>query len=105
MMRPQLFAGLAFSLALLGACADDPEPPFAVEGTGRLTGRLFFDADNNALFTPLGGDTLLRNVAVQLRERGSSVMMAATTTDATGSFTFDAVPPGTHDGFLVRDPN
>jgi DNA/RNA endonuclease YhcR with UshA esterase domain len=104
-MRAPLFPALALGLALLAACAEDPEPPFEVEGVGRLTGRLFFDADNNALFTPLGGDTLLRNVAVQLRERGSSVMIAATTTDATGSFTFDAVPPGTHDVFLVRDAN
>lgn len=103
-MRAQLFPALALGLALLGACAEDPAPPFEIEGSGRLTGRLFFDADNNALFTPLGGDTLLRNVAVQLRERGSSVMIATTTTDATGSFTFEAVPPGTHDVFLVRDP-
>ena len=56
-MRAQILP-LALSLALLAACADDPEPPFAVEGTGRVTGRLFFDADNNGLFTPLGGDSL-----------------------------------------------
>jgi len=102
-MRPQLFAGLAFSLALLGACAEDPEPPFAVEGTGRLTGRLFFDADNNGLFTPLGGDTLLRNVEVELRERGSTVVIAEGTTDASGTFAFEGVRPGTHDVFLVQD--
>jgi hypothetical protein len=98
----------ATALALLvlgGACADDPAPPFDVEGTGRLTGRLFFDADNNGLFTPLGGDTLLSNVEVELRERGSSVVIDATTTDASGTFEFDAVPPGTHDVFLVRDAN
>ena len=95
----------ALGLALLGACAEDPAPPFEVEGSGRLTGRLFFDADNNGLFTPLGGDTLLRNVAVEVRERGSSVVIDATTTDASGAFEFDAVPPGTHDVFLVRDPN
>ena len=102
-MRAQLFPALALGLVLLGACADDPEPPFEVEGTGRLTGRLFFDADNNGLFTPLGGDTLLRNVEVELRERGSSVVIDEMTTDATGSFAFEGVPPGTHDVFLVQD--
>src|SRR5687768_6060359 len=105
MMRAHLLGTLALSLVLVAACAEDPEPPFEVEGTGRLTGRLFFDADNNGLFTPLGGDTLLQNVEVEVRERGSSVVIDAATTDATGSFVFDAVPPGTHDVFLVRDPD
>ncbi|HJR68086.1 MAG TPA: hypothetical protein VJ802_16770 [Gemmatimonadaceae bacterium] len=102
-MRAQVFTTLALSLALLGACADDPEPPFAVEGTGRVTGQLFFDADNNGLFTPLGGDTLLRDVAVELRERGSSVVIDEGTTDASGAFTFEGISPGTHDLFLVED--
>jgi hypothetical protein len=88
---------------LVAACAEDPDPPFAVEGSGRLTGRLFFDADNNGLFTPLGGDTLLSNVAVEVRERGSSEVIESTTTDAAGEFSFDALPPGTHDVFLVED--
>jgi len=101
-MRAQILP-LALSLALLAACADDPEPPFAVEGTGRVTGRLFFDADNNGLFTPLGGDTLLRNVEVQLRERGSSVVIDEMTTDANGAFDFEGISPGTHDVFLVQD--
>jgi hypothetical protein len=99
---PRLAVSLAFMVL---ACAEDPAPPFEVEGSGRLTGRLFFDADNNGLFTPLGGDTLLSNVAVEVRERGSSVVIDETTTDATGSFAFDAVPPGTHDVFLVQDVN
>ena len=90
-------------LAVAAACAEDPAPPFDVMGSGRLTGRLFFDADNNGLFTPLGGDTLLRNVRVELRERGSSVIMDSIRTDAGGSFAFNAVPPGTHDVFLVQD--
>jgi DNA/RNA endonuclease YhcR with UshA esterase domain len=102
-MRAQLFSTLAVGLSLLAACAEDPEPPFAVEGTGRVTGQLFFDADNNGLFTPLGGDTLLRNVRVELRERGSSTVIEAMTTDASGAFDFDGVSPGTHDVFLVQD--
>ena len=102
-MRAQLVLTLALGFAVLGACAEDPAPPFEVEGSGRLTGQLFFDADNNGLFTPLGGDTLLRNVAVEVRERGSAVVIDATTTDASGAFEFDAVPTGTHDLFLVQD--
>ena len=102
-MRAQLVSAVVLGLVLLGACAEDPEPPFAVEGTGRLAGQLFFDADNNGLFTPLGGDTLLRNVAVELRERGSSVVIDEATTDASGAFAFEGISPGTHDVFLVQD--
>lgn len=94
---------LAVGLTLLTACAEDPAPPFEVEGAGRITGRLFFDADNNALFTPIGGDTLLRNVRVELRERGSSVVINSVQTDAAGAFEFEGVQPGTHDVFLVQD--
>lgn len=93
------------ALTVATGCAEDPAPPFDVEGTGRLTGRLFFDADNNAQFTPLGGDTLLRNVAIQLRERASAVLIASTNTDANGTFSFENVPPGTHDVFIVQDQN
>ena len=103
-MRLPVVPRLALSLALLLlGCAEDPDPPFAVEGSGRLTGRLFFDADNNGLFTPLGGDTLLSNVAVEVHERGSDVVIETTTTDAAGEFTFEDLPPGTHDVFLVED--
>jgi hypothetical protein len=107
MSAHSVFPRLALSLGLAfgAACAEDPAPPFEVEGSGRLTGRLFFDADNNGLFTPLGGDTLLRGVPVEVRERGSSVVIEGTTTDAAGAFAFEALPPGTHDVFLVRDPN
>jgi hypothetical protein len=108
-MIPPLRLGLAGASALILtlclACAENPDPPFEVEGTGRLTGRLFFDADNNGLFTPLGGDTLLRNVAVEVRERGSAVVIEAGTTDASGFFEFDALAPGTHDVFLIQDAN
>ena len=103
-MRAQsTLLSFALGVALLGACAEDPAPPFAVEGSGRLTGQLFFDADNNGVFSPLGGDTLLRNVRVELRERGSSVIMDSIRTDASGRFEFESVMPGTHDVFLVQD--
>jgi hypothetical protein len=101
MRAPWILSVVGF--ATLVACAEDPAPPFEVEGTGSVTGQLFFDADNNALFTPIGGDTLLRNVRVELRERGSSVIMDSVRTDAAGTFEFEGVIPGTHDVFLVQD--
>lgn len=101
-MRAPWILSVAGFVALV-ACAEDPAPPFEVEGTGRVTGQLFFDADNNALFSPIGGDTLLRNVRVELRERGSSVILDSARTDAAGTFEFEGVIPGTHDVFLVQD--
>ena len=101
-MRASWILSIA-GFATLVACAEDPDPPFEVEGTGRITGQLFFDADNNALFSPIGGDTLLRGVRVELRERGSSVLIEAVQTDAAGTFEFEGVVPGTHDVFLVQD--
>jgi DNA/RNA endonuclease YhcR with UshA esterase domain len=96
-------AAAAIAMMALGACAEDPAPPFEVEGTGSITGQLFFDADNNGLFTPIGGDTLLRDVEIELRERGSTVLIASTQTDAAGTFEFEGVAPGTHDVLLVQD--
>ena len=103
MRAPRALFSFALGVALLGACAEDPAQPFEVEGSGRLTGQLFFDADNNGLFTPIGGDTLLRGVRVELRERGSTVIIDSARTSATGTFEFAAVMPGTHDLFLVQD--
>src|SRR5687768_4587052 len=79
------------------ACGGDQAAPFEVEGTGDLTGRLFFDADRDGRFTPLAGDTVLPNVEVEVRERGTAEVLATTFTDADGVFTFEGLPPGTHD--------
>lgn len=95
-------AASALVVITLAACADDPQAPFAVEGSGTIAGRVFFDADNNGRFTPIGGDTALAGLTVQLRERGSSVIIATTTSGTDGSFSFSDVPAGTHDVFIVN---
>ena len=79
------------------ACGGDQAAPFEVEGTGNLTGRVFFDADRDGKFTPLTGDTLLPGIEVEVRERGTAEVLASTLTDAEGVFTFEGLPPGTHD--------
>ncbi len=97
-------AGLLVALTLVAACAEDPVGQFEVEGAGSLAGQLFFDADNNGLFTPVGGDTLLVGVPIEIRQRGGSAVLASTTTDASGFFSVDGLPPGTHDVFVVTGP-
>lgn len=88
----------AIALATVAAaCGGDQAAPFEIEGTGNLTGRLFFDSDRDGRFTPLAGDTVLPNVEVEVRERGTSEVLASTFTDADGIFTFEGLPPGTHD--------
>ena len=90
---------------LLGAaaCDDEQAPPFEVEGAGDIAGQLFFDADNNGLYTPLGGDTLLANVEVQLLVRNDTTLIASTRTTADGRFTFTGVDAGTHQLVVVRE--
>lgn len=96
-------AASALAVVALAACADDPQGPFAVTGSGTIAGRVFFDADNNGRFTPIGGDTALAGLTVQLRQRASSVIIASTTSGADGSFSFADVPAGTHDVFVVNN--
>ena len=87
---------LTVSLAA-AACGGDQAAPFEVEGTGTVTGRLFFDSNLDGIFTPLAGDTLLPNVEVEVRERSSGEVIASGFSDAEGYFEIDNVKPGTHD--------
>jgi hypothetical protein len=84
----------------LAACADDPAPQFEPEGTGTVSGIVFFDRDNNGTFSPVGGDTALRGVEVELRNRGTSDVISHGPTDAEGRFTLLG-PVGTHDIFVA----
>ena len=97
-----IFAALSLA-AFVAACDPDVSPTFSPTGRGAVTGQLFFDGDNNNLFSPIGGDTALRRVVVQLRDRGTSRVLATDTTDSLGFFLFDSVQVGTHDVFVVRD--
>lgn len=84
----------------LAACDIDPEqaPPVAIAGNGTVLGQVYFDANGNGRFDPLGGDTALVGAAVDLSARGDSArVLQSTTTDAQGGFTLTGVPVGTHE--------
>lgn len=95
----------AFAALLLGvvsaACVDDPEPLSPVSETGRVAGILFFDRDNNDVYTPTAGDSAMPGVTVRLLDRGTSNVLASGTTTADGRYALD-VPVGTHDLDVVR---
>lgn len=101
-LRLRIAAGLALAAALVG-CVDDPAPLFEPPGMGTVAGQLFADVDNNGQYTPVGGDTLLAGVRVQLLDRGTSNVIAEATTADSGRFMFEDVPPGTHDVAFVAN--
>jgi hypothetical protein len=104
MPRIRTLVAAAAALLVSAACAADPDPQFNYTGTGALAGRLFYDADNNGAFTPLGGDTLLTGVKIEVRQRGdTAVVIDSARTDANGEFSFATLPAGTHDVFIVGD--
>jgi hypothetical protein len=91
-------AGVAALLVVAG-CSQDPSPQFQPTGTATLAGTVFFDSDNNGVYSPVAGDSALAGVGVQLRNRGTDSAVARATTDANGRFTV-AAPAGTGDLFV-----
>lgn len=104
--RSRRFAATAGLLALGGAmaCVDDPTPPTALTATGEIAGVVFFDRDNNNLFSPTSGDSAMANVSVQVRARGTTTVVTTATSDAEGRYAV-TVPIGTHEIFVVQDAN
>lgn len=93
-------AGLALAAALLLAgCADDPAPPFEIEGTGALEGFVFLDANEDGFYDPSDGDMPVEGVRVVAFNRGTTEVIpgATATTDADGRFQITGLPAGTHD--------
>lgn len=86
------------------ACADDPDPVSPIDATGTAAGIVFFDRDNNGVYTPTAGDSAMPNVTVQLKLRGTDSTLATVTTGADGRWS-SPVPVGTHDVVVVRDAN
>ncbi len=99
-VRRTLLPLLAAS-AMLGACVDDPEPLSPVAETGRVAGILFFDRDNNSVYTPTAGDSVMPGVTVRLLDRGTRNVLASGITSADGRYSL-VVPVGTHDLDVVR---
>lgn len=89
------------ALVLATACVDDPAPVAPITDTGRVAGILFFDRDNNNVFTPTAGDSAMGGVTVRLLARGTNTELASATTGVDGRYSID-VPVGTHDLDVVR---
>ena len=92
-------AAVALGTLALAACEDETPPPFEVEGTGTVSGLLFYDEGRDGQFEPVEGDSALAGVPLTLRVRGTGEVIPGTetTTDAQGRFTITGVPVGTHD--------
>lgn len=93
-------AAVLFFTALTTACTGDVAPPFEVEGSGEIEGRVFFDANGDGEYNPAGGDDPIADHRVELRERGTEQIVDETVTDDRGRFLFENVAAGTHDIFL-----
>lgn len=99
-----LICAVTLALLAVSGCADeDPAPPFAPTGSGEIQGLVFFDADNNGAFTPVGGDTTLAGVGVAVLERASTDTIAVGVTDAAGRFGLTGIPVGTHHVMVDED--
>ncbi len=92
---------LAFAAISASACAEDPAPVVPVAETGRVAGILFFDRDNNNVFTPTAGDSIMPGVTIRVLDRGTTTVLASGTTGVDGRYALD-VPVGTHDLDVVR---
>lgn len=101
LIRHTRLALLAMSAMSVSACAEDPAPVVPVGETGRVAGILFFDRDNNDVYTPTSGDSIMPGVTIRVLDRGTTAVLASGTTGADGRYALD-VPVGTHDLDVVR---
>ncbi len=84
------------------ACAEDPAPVSPISEIGTAAGIVFYDRDNNGVYTPTAGDSAMANVTVQLKLRGTDSTIASSVTDANGRWS-NEVTVGTHDVVVVRN--
>jgi DNA/RNA endonuclease YhcR with UshA esterase domain len=94
------------ALAVIGtgaaACAEDPADPYEISGTGGVEGFLYFDSNRDGVFDPSAGDEVVSGVQVAVRNRGTTENYATATSDASGRFGVESIPPGTHDLYMVE---
>ena len=98
--RITTLGALAAVLAIAACDVVEPDsaPPTTIEGSGTVVGQVYFDANGNGRFDPIGGDTALVGAAIDLTSRGDSArVIQSTTSGAQGSFTLQGVPIGTHE--------
>ncbi len=91
--------GLAAIAAMVG-CDTDIDPQVKLDGTGDIEGFLFFDVSEDGLFDPSDGDFAIAGIGITLRDRGTDVTLAGSSTQvsaADGRFSFLNVTAGTHD--------
>lgn len=81
-----------------GQVDSSPNNNFAEVATSSISGTVFLDQNNNGIQN--GADTPLANVTVELLDAGG-IVVATTTTDASGHYTFPDLAPGT---YSVREP-
>jgi DNA/RNA endonuclease YhcR with UshA esterase domain len=97
-----LASSISAGLVLAG-CADDPAGAFEVTGEGSLEAFLFLDSNRDGYFDPSDGDEPVSGVQVAVRDRGTTQNFATATSGADGRLTVTALPPGTHDLFMVEE--
>lgn len=97
-LRSALVAGLAALALALSGCAEDTSAPFDHSGEGEVDGLVYFDAERTGVFDPSDGDELLSDVALEVRERGTTRAFQGSQvlTGPDGRFQVSGLPPGTH---------
>jgi len=68
--------------------------PLVVDGTARITGQLFLDANGSGVFES-GFDDVVASALLRLRLAASGSILGETQTDAQGLFDFESIPVGT----------
>ena len=81
-----------------GLVSSSPNNNFAEVATSIISGTVFLDQNNNGVQN--GADTPIANVVVELLN-ASNAVIATTTTDASGNYSFPNLAPGT---YSVREP-
>jgi uncharacterized repeat protein (TIGR01451 family) len=98
-VTPSRISGIVLQRAGGGQVASSPNNNFAEVAPSSISGMVFLDQNNNG--SKDLADTPIASVAIELLNAGGAVV-ATTTTDATGAYSFTNLAAGT---YSVREPN